>query len=126
MRWRALWAGVVTSLAVVVIWSALVLPDRLLRLEPAVLLRIPVEALVLVAVALVLPSRRVRIVAAVVGVLLGLLTVVRILDLGFHQVLHRSFNPVGDWALLGPAVVAVRDSSGSAWAQRSGSIERRR
>jgi hypothetical protein len=115
VRWRALSAGVVTSLALVLVWSVLVLPDRLLRLEPAVLLRIPVEALVLVAVALLLPSRSVRLVAAVVGVVLGVLTVVRILDLGFHQVLHRSFNPVGDWQLLGPAVVAFRDSSGSAW-----------
>ena len=69
-------------------WSALVLPDRLFLLTPAAFLRIPIEALVLVGLALLLPPRRVRTVAAVAGVLLGLLAVVRLFDLGFHEALH--------------------------------------
>ncbi|MCV2489276.1 hypothetical protein OF117_07850 [Geodermatophilus sp. YIM 151500] len=115
-RRRAWWGWSATVLAGVLVWSVLLAPDRLFRFTPAVLLRIPLEALAVVALALVLPSRRLRVVAPVVGALLGLLTLVRILDLGFRAVLHRSFNPVTDWRLLGPAAVAVRDSAGSGWA----------
>ena len=47
---------------------------------------------------------------------LGLVTVVRIFDLGFHEALHRPFNPVNDWRLLPPAVDMVRESFGPGWA----------
>ena len=115
-RRRRVVSALMTALAVLIVWSALVLPDRLFRLTPAAFLRIPVEALVLVGLALLLPPRRVRIVAAVAGVLLGLLAVVRLLDLGFHEALHRPFNPVTDGKLFGPAVDMLGDSLGPGWA----------
>jgi phosphatidylglycerophosphate synthase len=115
-RRRRVLPALITALAVLIVWSALVLPDRLFRLTPAAFLRIPVEALVLVGLALLLPPRWVRPVAAVAGVLLGLLAVVRLLDLGFHEALHRPFNPVTDGKLLGPAVDMLRDSLGPGWA----------
>ena len=108
--------ALITALAVLIVWSALVLPDRLFLLTPAAFLRIPIEALVLVGLALLLPPRWVRTVAAVAGVLLGLLAVVRLLDLGFHEALHRPFNPVTDGKLLGPAVDMLGDSLGPGWA----------
>ncbi|WP_448612611.1 sulfatase-like hydrolase/transferase [Modestobacter sp. URMC 112] len=104
--------GSVTALAVLLVWAVLVLPERLVHLTPTTFLRIPVEVLVLVGLALLLPPHRLRTVAAVVGVLLGLLAVVRLLDLGFRQALHRPFNPVADWKLLGPGVDTLRESLG--------------
>jgi hypothetical protein len=101
-----------TLLAFLIVWFVLVAPDRLDSLTPAAFLRIPVEGLALVGLALVLPERARRILAAALGVLLGLLAVVRILDLGFHEALHRSFNPVTDWRLLDSAVIVLRDSVG--------------
>lgn len=103
-----------TVLAVLLVWAVLVAPDRAFRLAPTVLLRIPLEGLVLVALVLVLPWHRA--VATAAGALLGLLAVVRILDLGFNQVLNRPFNPVTDWRLIPPAVGAFRDSAGAVWA----------
>jgi hypothetical protein len=52
----------------------------------------------------------------VAGVLLGVVTVVRIADLGVHEVLHRPVNPVNDWRLLGPAVDMLGESFGPGWA----------
>jgi hypothetical protein len=115
-RRRRLIAGTTTVLAGLLVWAVLVAPERVLRLTPAVLLRIPIEALVVVAVVLALGWRRGRIVATVAGALLGVLAVVRILDLGFNAVLHRSFNPVTDWRLLGPGVEALQGSVGTGWA----------
>ncbi|MFP5371174.1 MAG: sulfatase-like hydrolase/transferase, partial [Actinomycetes bacterium] len=97
--------------------SVLVLPERLFRLTPAGFLRIPLEGLALVGLALLLPSRWVRVVATVAGAVLGLVTVVRIFDLGFRDVLHRPVNPVNDWRLFGPAVDTVQESFGPGWAK---------
>ena len=116
-RWRRLLSPVATVLAVVALWSVLVAPDRLFRLTPAAFLRIPLEALVLVGLTLLLPPRRVRSVAAALGAVIGLLAVVRVLDLGFQEVLHRPFNPVNDWRLVGPAVDMVGESFGEGWAR---------
>jgi phosphatidylglycerophosphate synthase len=99
--------------AAAVVWAALVAPDRLDRYTPAAFLRVPVEGLVLVAIAL-LPARRPRrLLAGAVGVLLGLLTVVKVLDLGFTQQIGRPFDPVLDWGSFGSAIGVVRDSLGS-------------
>ena len=115
-RRRRLPAWPLTVFAVLIVWAALVLPDRLVRLTPVAFLRIPVEALVLVGLVLLLPVRRIRVVAAVVGLVLGLLAVVRMLDLGFYEVLHRPFNPVTDWRLIPPAVDMLGESFGPGWA----------
>jgi phosphatidylglycerophosphate synthase len=100
--------------AAAIVWAVLVAPDRLDRLTPAAFARIPVEGLALVAVGLLLPARPRRVVAAVAGVVFGLLTVVKILDMGFYQELGRPFDPVLDRGNLGPAIGVVRDSIGTA------------
>ena len=79
------------------------------------LLRIPIEGLVLVGVCLLLPARVRTIVAAVIGVLLGLLVIAKVLDMGFYDELDRPFNPVSDWGLLKPAASVFRDTYGSGW-----------
>jgi phosphatidylglycerophosphate synthase len=103
----------VTVLAAALVWGVLLAPDRAEQFTPAAFVRIPVEALVLVALALVLPSRPRRIVAAVAGFLFGLLTLVKTLDIGFYEEIGRSFNPVLDRGDIGPALGVVRDAIGS-------------
>jgi phosphatidylglycerophosphate synthase len=106
---------VITVLALGIVWIDLLAPDKAWQFTPDAFLRIPVEVLVLVAVALVLPPRPRRIVAAVAGVLLGLLTIVKILDMAFYDTVDRAFNPVEDWGSIGPAVGVVRDAIGPAF-----------
>ncbi len=101
-------------LALVAVWVVLVAPDSPNRLTPLALLRIPVEGLALAALALVLPRRGRRAMAVLVGVPLGLLTVLKVLDVGFFGVLDRPFNPVTDQGHLRSAVDFVRESAGSA------------
>ncbi|MGW7425363.1 sulfatase [Streptomyces sp. NPDC054813] len=101
-----------TVLAAAVPLGALALPNRLDLLTPPAFLRIPVEGIVLTAVLLVLPGRARRVTAAVAGVLLGVLTLVKCLDMGFYSVLQRPFDLVLDWILLDDAADFVRESFG--------------
>lgn len=117
-----------TVLAAVLVFLALVVPDQILRLPPGnpvgtALLRVPVEALVAGAILLLLPERArprrgarpVRIarpVAAGLGLLLGMLTVVKLVDIGFFAVLARRFDPVLDWILLDDGFHFLIDSIG--------------
>ena len=94
------------------VWGVLVAPDRALQFTPAAFARIPVEGLVLVAIALVLPTWPRRIVAAVAGILFGLLTLVKILNMAFYEEIGRAFNPVFGWVDIGPAIGVVRDTIG--------------
>jgi phosphatidylglycerophosphate synthase len=100
-------------LSVVVMWGVLVVPDRVDQLTPAAFARIPVEGLALVAVALVLSAWPRRIVAAVAGILFGVLTLLKILNMAFYAEIGRAFNPVLDWGDLAPAIGVVRDAIGA-------------
>src|SRR5215469_8796468 len=102
----------ITVLAVVLVWADLLVPDRAWQFSPAAFFRIPVELLVLVAVALVLPIWPRRIVAAVIGILLGVLTLTKILNIAFFEFVDRAFNPVNDWGEIAPAVGVARNSIG--------------
>jgi phosphatidylglycerophosphate synthase len=99
-------------LALVLVWIDLVAPDRAWQFTPAAFVRIPVEALVLVAVALVLPPWPRRIVAGLAGILFGVLTLAKILDIAFYEEVDRAFNPVHDWVSIGPAIGVVGDAIG--------------
>ncbi|QYN40774.1 sulfatase [Pseudonocardia sp. DSM 110487] len=101
-------------MAALLVLTALVAPDSITDLVPAAFLRLPVEALVGVAVLLVLPARARRAVALVGGAVLGLLTVLKILDIGFSAVLARPFDPVLDWALLDDGLGFLGSSTGPA------------
>jgi phosphatidylglycerophosphate synthase len=103
----------VTAASVVLVWGVLVAPDRLSQLTPAAFARIPVEGLVLVAIAVVLPAWPRRIVAAVAGILFGLLTLVKILNMAFYLEIGRAFNPVFGWVDIPPAIGVVRATIGS-------------
>jgi hypothetical protein len=111
-RIRPLIATGLTVLAFLLVWAALVAPNRLSRLTPGAFVRVPVEGLVIVALSLVLPTIARRIGAAVAGAVLGLLVIVKILDMGFFAALDRPFNPITDWGNFGPAVGVLGDSIG--------------
>ena len=103
----------ITVLSVVLLWGVLVAPDRHSQLTPAAFVGIPVEALALVAVAVVLPPWPRRIVAAVAGILFGLLTLIKILNIMFYLEIGQTFNPVLDWGDIAPAIGVVRDAIGA-------------
>lgn len=109
----------VTVLACSLVWAALVVPSQVGELSPAAFVRIPLEGLVVVALALVLPPRASRTAATLVGVVLGVLVLVTVLDVGFSEVLDRPFDPVNDWVYLGPAFGVLGDSIGEAGAVAS-------
>ncbi|MFC6043119.1 CDP-alcohol phosphatidyltransferase family protein [Nocardioides hankookensis] len=99
--------GGATLLAVGAVWLALTLPQ-----DPGDLVRLPVEAVLLLALAL-LPWRRPRRTASVaLGLVLGVVVVLRVLDLGFERILDRPFDPTADWVYLGPGVGVLADSIG--------------
>jgi phosphatidylglycerophosphate synthase len=102
----------IAVLAIAIVWSDLLAPDRAWQISPAAFIRIPVELLVLVAVALVLPVWPRRIVAAAAGVLLSVLTIAKILNVAFYEYVDRAFNPVFDWGSIGSALGVVRDTIG--------------
>jgi phosphatidylglycerophosphate synthase len=102
----------ITVLSVVLVWGVLVAPDHHAQLVPVAFARIPVEGLALVAVAVVLPAWPRRIVAAVAGILFGLLIVLKILNTMFYLEVGQTFNPVLDWSDIGPSIGVVRDAIG--------------
>ena len=113
---RAVAMGVLTGLAALLVFAALVAPKEFAQLTPAAFVRIPVEALLGVALLLVLPPRARQVAAALGGLVLGLLTVLKILDMGFVEVLARPFDPVLDWVLFDDALSFLTDAVGSAGA----------
>ena len=111
-RVRQVLGIVATVLAALSVVFALVVPDDYGQLHPGAFLRIPLEALVAVALLVLLPATARRVVAIAVGVILGLLTIVKVVDIGFTATLARPFDLVLDWILLGDATGVVEDSVG--------------
>jgi len=115
-RVRRVAASVTTALAGALVLFALIAPNQHSQLTPTAFVRIPVEGLLGVAVLLVLPPRARRVVAALAGAALGLLTILKILDLGFSAVFARPFDPMIDWTMFDPAVEYLTQSLGRAGA----------
>ncbi|MGW6908840.1 sulfatase [Streptomyces sp. NPDC054940] len=101
-----------TVLAGALLLFALLVPNRLERLGPEAFFRLPAEGILLAGLLLALPPRSRRLTAMVAGALLGLLTVLKFVDMGFYQVLARPFDLVLDWILLDDAAEFVRETFG--------------
>ncbi len=106
----ALVSGVV---AVLIVWAALVAPDDIASLSPAAFLRIPLEGLVLVGLVLLLRPRVATWVGGVAGLFLGVLTLVKVLDIGISVAFARPFDPLGDPVYAGAGVSFLRDALGT-------------
>ncbi len=111
-RRRPVGAGLATGLAVLLVWFGLTAPNQLGDLTPGAFLRIPLEALLVVAVVVVLPPAARRALGIAAGVVLGLLTVVKVLDMGFYTALGRSFDAAIDWRYLGSGLGFLDESVG--------------
>ena len=109
---RAVSARLITALAVLLVWFSLTFPDQLSRFTLGTFFRLPIELLILVAIVLVLPPRLRRTTAIVAGLALGLLAILKIINLGFFSVLGQAFNPVTDFSYLKSAVSFLRVSAG--------------
>ncbi|MFC4019036.1 sulfatase-like hydrolase/transferase [Micromonospora sp. GCM10011542] len=111
-RAPAIRAGLATALAAAVVLLVLTAPYDFGRLTPGAFVRIPLEALLVVALLLALPRRGGRLVALLAGVVLGLLGLLKLLDLGFSASLGRAFDLVLDWALLDEGFAFLSESYG--------------
>lgn len=116
---RRVLATTLTVLAGLLVFATLILPRELGQLVPGALLRIPVEALVGVVAVLLLGHRWGRVLAVVSGAVLGLLTILKVIDMGFLEALGRPFDPVVDWAQLGAGGTFLVDTVGRAGAVAS-------
>lgn len=103
------WA--LTGLAGLIVWFALIAPNRISHFSPSAFVQIPLEPLLLVALVLILPRGR-RVMASLVGVILGLVMVIKIIDMGFFEALGRPFNPAVDWRYFGSVVSLAHDWGG--------------
>jgi len=101
-----------TAAAVVLVWGALVAPNRPNDISFDAFARVPLEGLIVIALALVLPRNARRVLAWIVGPLLGVLVVVKLLDVGFFAAFDRPFNPVEDWRYTSIGVETLRASIG--------------
>jgi hypothetical protein len=108
----AAWA--VSASAAGLVLFALLLPNTLSRLSPYAFVRIPIEGVIAAFVLLALRPWTRWAAAVLGGIGLGVLTIVKLLDMGFYSVLDRPFDPVLDWSLLGDAQGFVRESVGRA------------
>lgn len=104
--------GCVSAAAAVLVLFALVAPGDLDQFTAGALLRVPVEGLLGAMLVLVVPGRWRWVVAGLGGVALGVVAVVKVLDIGFDLVLHRPFDLVLDWPMFEPAVDFVSVTAG--------------
>jgi phosphatidylglycerophosphate synthase len=112
-RVRTSTAAALTIVALLFVWVALVAPDHPARLTLSTFLRLPLEGIAVLALALALPAKGRRVLAWIVGPILGLLVIVKILDMGVYATFDRPFDPVADWRYTGIGIETLRDSVGS-------------
>ncbi|WP_433124612.1 sulfatase-like hydrolase/transferase [Micromonospora sp. CA-240977] len=109
---RSVATRLTTVLAALLVLLVLTMPYDFGHLTATAFVRIPLEALLVVALLLALPPRGSRLVATLAGVALGLLGLLKLLDLGFSAALSRAFDPVLDWALLDEGFAFLSESYG--------------
>ncbi|MEU4219461.1 sulfatase-like hydrolase/transferase [Actinoplanes sp. NPDC026623] len=116
-RFRRVAGQVLTGSAIALVFLALIMPNVLGRMDnPGTYLRLPIELFVAVGLVVWLPGRWKRIAAGVLGAGLGVLTVLKIADMGFHETLNRPFDVILDWILLDDAQSFLKDAIGDAGA----------
>ncbi len=111
-RVRATIAAVLTALAALIVWAALVAPNQAQHLTATAFFRIPLEGLALIALAAVLPTIPRRILAGLAGPALALLVILKVLDVVFFSLFARPFNIVGDAGDAGIGIQTMRDALG--------------
>jgi hypothetical protein len=117
-RKRPILAATLTVAAALLVFLALVTPDQLGRIKPGswvpgAFLRLPIEGIAGAAILIALPRRPRRVAAILLGIGLGVMTVLKIVNIGFLTVLARRFDPVSDWSLFHDGYNALTATDGS-------------
>jgi CDP-alcohol phosphatidyltransferase len=115
-RARTVLATVLTVLAALLVWVALVGPDQPIALKLDAFLRLPLEGFVLIALGAVFARRARSVLIWVVGPLLGLVLILKLLNIGFYTGFDRPFDAYQDLRYVGFAKQTLRESAGQATA----------
>ena len=102
---------VITGLAIALVLVVLIMPNQLSEVGRG-MLHLPVEGVLIAAALLWLPRSAGRVLAIIAGVLLGISSVLTVLDIGFLAVLARPFDPIADWFLADSVVDLLTGSLG--------------
>jgi phosphatidylglycerophosphate synthase len=105
-------AVVLTILAAVIVWVALVAPYEPKHLTLNGFLTIPLEGLVLIALAAVLPRTPRRILAVSCGLVLALVVVLKVINYEMFTLYDRPYDPLGDTSQLGNGIETLRSLVG--------------
>jgi phosphatidylglycerophosphate synthase len=116
-RARAAIAVLLTTLSILIVWAALVAPDRPEYFESTAFLRVPLEGLVLILLALVLPVTGQRILAVLAGLALTLVVVLKVVNYQIFSLFDRPFEPLGDIGQIGNALETLRLEDGGSQAR---------
>ena len=108
-----------TVIAAIIVFIALVVPDTLGRPRagaflPGAFLRIPMEGIIGAALLIVVPGRARRMLAVLLGGGLGILVILKMVNMGFRAVLARRFDPVLDLPLFGNGYDYLHETFGRA------------
>jgi phosphatidylglycerophosphate synthase len=101
-----------TVLSLLLVWAALVAPNQTSQLDVGAFTRLPLELLVIVALGVLLPAAPRRVLAVLAGAVLGVLVLVKVLDMGFFTAFDRPFDPVSDSGYVGTGVRTLREAIG--------------
>ncbi|GAA2632295.1 sulfatase [Actinomadura fulvescens] len=115
-RLRTAVSRALTALAGVLVLFILLTPVTIRHITPGAFARVPVEAVVGAGLLLVLPGRARKPVATLAGLALGLLIILKVLDLAFHETLARPFDPVLDWTFVSAGMEFTTSTLGRAGA----------
>ena len=103
----------ITVVALLLVWAALVAPNQPSDLTLGAFARLPLELLVVVALAAPLPTTPRRVLAVVAGAVLGLVVLMKVLDIGFFTAFDRPFKPIDDSGYLGIGIETLGNAIGS-------------
>jgi phosphatidylglycerophosphate synthase len=105
-------AVVLTILAALVVWVALVAPYQPNDLTLNGFLTIPLEGLVLIALAAGLPRTPRRILAVSCGLVLTVVVVLKVINYQMFTLYDRPYDPLGDTSQLGNGIETLRSLVG--------------
>ena len=97
---RRIFGWGLTGVAGAFVLLALNVPNTLVGLRTTTFARFPIEVVVVGGLLILLRGRARRWTATVAGLLLGVMVLVKCLDMGFRYVLVRPWDPIFDWVLL--------------------------
>ncbi len=105
---------VLTVLAALLVWIALVAPYEPKDVTLNGFLTIPLEGLILIAVGAVLPRTPRRILAVSCGLILAVVVVLKVINYEMFTLYDRPYDPLGDTTQLGNGIETLRSLVGGA------------